>query len=73
MKTLAIIILLIGIPNAQTIYDVTPGSKGNEIKLTVANISEENAAEDVKIKPPQPLQRRGFQDVPITFHQSEQS
>ena len=50
MKTLVIIILLIGISNAQTIYDVEPGTKGNEIKLTVANISELNPAEGVEVK-----------------------
>lgn len=50
MKTLVIIILLIGISNAQTIYDVEPGTKGNEIKLTVANISELYPAEGVEVK-----------------------
>ncbi len=50
MKTFTIIILLIGISNAQTIYDVEPGTKGNEIKLTVANISELNPSEGVEVK-----------------------
>ena len=50
MKTLAIIIMLIGISNAQTIYDVEPGTKGNQVKLTVANISELNPAEGVEVK-----------------------
>jgi len=34
---------------AQNIYEVTPGTKGNEIKLTVANISETNQASNVNI------------------------
>ncbi len=50
MKTLAIIILLIGISNAQTVYDVQPGTKGNRIILTLANISELNPAEGVEVK-----------------------
>jgi hypothetical protein len=49
MKTIIIIVLLIGINNAQTVYEVTPGTKGNEIKLTVANVSEENPATNVNI------------------------
>jgi hypothetical protein len=73
MKILAIIVLIIGINNAQTIYEVQPGTKGNEIKLTVANVSEINPATNVIVKPPQPLQRRGLQEEPITFHQSEQT
>lgn len=34
---------------SQIIYEVTPGTKGNEIKLTVANVSEENTAENVNV------------------------
>jgi hypothetical protein len=34
---------------AQNIYEVTPGTKGNEIKLTVANVSEENSAQNVSV------------------------
>ena len=49
MKTTAIIILLFEITIAQTIYEVQPGTKGNEIKLTVANVSEENPATNVNI------------------------
>jgi len=49
MKTTAIIILLFGTTLAQTIYEVQPGTKGNEIKLTVANVSEENPATNVNI------------------------
>src|SRR4030066_2354031 len=73
MKTIAIIILLFEITLAQTVYEVQPGTKGNEIKLTVANVSGENAAANVTIRPPQPLQRRGLKDEVITFHQSEQT
>ncbi|MCZ7610242.1 MAG: T9SS type A sorting domain-containing protein [Ignavibacterium sp.] len=34
---------------SQTIYEVTPGTKGNEIVLTVANISETNQATNVNV------------------------
>ena len=49
MKTMAIIILLFEITLAQTIYEVQPGTKGNEIKLTVANVSETNPATNVNV------------------------
>jgi Secretion system C-terminal sorting domain len=49
MKTIAIIILFTGIIYAQTVYEVQPGTKGNEIKITVANISETNSANNVEI------------------------
>ena len=47
-----IILLLLSIASltfSQTVYEVTPGTKGNEIKLTVANVSEENPATNVSI------------------------
>jgi len=34
---------------SQTIYEVTPGTKGNEITLTVANISKTNQATNVNV------------------------
>jgi hypothetical protein len=34
---------------SQTIYEITPGTKGNEIMLIVANVSEENSAGNVTI------------------------
>ncbi|MCZ7609732.1 MAG: T9SS type A sorting domain-containing protein [Ignavibacterium sp.] len=34
---------------SQTIYEVTPGTKGNEIVLTVANISETNPTGNVNV------------------------
>jgi hypothetical protein len=51
MKTtaIAIIIMLIGTTLAQNTYEVQPGTKGNEIKLTVANVSEENSAQNVSV------------------------
>jgi hypothetical protein len=42
-------LLLICKSFAQNTYEVTPGTKGNEIKLTVANVSEENPATNVNI------------------------
>jgi len=59
---------------SQTVYEVTPGTKGNEIKLTVANVSETNPATNVIVKPHPTLSKgEGFQEAPITFHQSEQT
>jgi 5-hydroxyisourate hydrolase-like protein (transthyretin family) len=43
------ILLLLSESFAQTIYDVTPGTKGNEITLTVANISETDPAVNVNV------------------------
>ncbi len=34
---------------SQTIYKVQPGTKGNEIKLTVANVSETDPATNVNV------------------------
>jgi len=34
---------------SQTVYEITPGTKGNEISLTVANVSETNPATNVNI------------------------
>ena len=51
MKNIIILILTTAsITFPQIVYEVTPGTKGNEIKLTVANISELNPAEGVEIK-----------------------
>lgn len=41
------ILLLLNEGFTQTFYEVMPGTKGNEIKLTVANISEKNPAGNV--------------------------
>ena len=49
MKTIAIIILLFGTTLSQNIYEVQPGTKGNEINLTVANVSETNPANQVEV------------------------
>jgi len=42
-------LLLLSESYAQNIYEVTPGTKGNEITLTVANVSETNQASNVNI------------------------
>jgi hypothetical protein len=60
IKILIIVLAITHYSFSQTVYEVTPGTKGNEITLTVANISETNPAENVKVMPPQLLQRRGF-------------
>ena len=49
MKSIFIVLLLIGISNAQTVYDLQPGTKGNQVKLTVANISDKNNADNVVV------------------------
>ena len=51
MKTVIIFLSFIFIimVNAQTVYDVQPGTKGNQIKLMVANISDKNNAENVTV------------------------
>jgi opacity protein-like surface antigen len=46
---LVILLLLSGSIIAQNIYEIQPGTKGNEIKLTVANVSETNPATNVNI------------------------
>ena len=50
MKTILIIALSASIAFAQTVYKVTPGSKGNQIILTVENESEEKELTKVKVK-----------------------
>jgi hypothetical protein len=46
---LVLLILLCSNLFAQNIYEVTPGTKGNEITLTVANVSETNFASNVSV------------------------
>lgn len=57
IKILIIVLAITHYSFSQTVYEVTPGTKGNELTLTVANVSETNPAENVKVMPPQPLQR----------------
>jgi len=69
-----LILLLLSESFTQTIYELTPGTKGNEIMLTVANVSETSPAANVTIKPHPTLSKgEGFQEKAITFHQSEQT
>ncbi len=49
-KILLITLITIGPIYSQTIYDVEPGTKGNQIKLTVSNISQIIPAEGVEVK-----------------------
>ncbi|MEP0860547.1 MAG: T9SS type A sorting domain-containing protein [Ignavibacterium sp.] len=53
MKTRKVLLVIIPLLSssiiAQTIYEVTPGTKGNEIKLTIVNISEETSAQNVSV------------------------
>ena len=46
---LILLVLLLGKSFSQTVYEVNPGTKGNEIKLTVANVSETNQATNVNV------------------------
>ena len=50
MKTIIFIVITsASIIFSQTVYDITPGTKGNVITITVANISETNPATNVKV------------------------
>jgi len=51
MKTKILIISLSFVitTQTQTIYDVQPGTKGNQINLTVSNISKTTTASNVKM------------------------
>ena len=54
MKNISILLVLIILilhneSFPQTVYEVTLGTKGNEIKLTVANVSETNQTTDVNV------------------------
>ncbi|NWG27570.1 MAG: T9SS type A sorting domain-containing protein [Ignavibacteriaceae bacterium] len=78
MKTLnfslVLLIFLCANSFSQIIYEVTPGTKGNEIILTVANVSEENPVTEIIIKSPaKPPLREGLEEEVITFHQSEKT
>ncbi|MFZ1518769.1 MAG: T9SS type A sorting domain-containing protein [Ignavibacteriaceae bacterium] len=52
MKTkIIVIVMLIGIISmAQTIYEVTPGTKGNEITLQLSNVSGSESADNIEVK-----------------------
>jgi 5-hydroxyisourate hydrolase-like protein (transthyretin family) len=45
----AAILTTVGISQEEKVYELKPGTKGNEITLTVANISEENPATNVNV------------------------
>jgi Secretion system C-terminal sorting domain len=49
MKILIIVSAITYYSFSQTIYELKPGTKGNEITLTVANVSEENPATNVNV------------------------
>ena len=53
MNTIKFLLLLVLLLNAssfaQNIYELQPGTRGNEIKLTVANVSETNTANNVEV------------------------
>ncbi|MBI1936891.1 MAG: T9SS type A sorting domain-containing protein [Ignavibacteriales bacterium] len=50
MKTIILIMLSASLAFTQTVYKVTPGSKGNQIILTVENESKEKELTNVKVK-----------------------
>jgi len=69
--SLILLLLLIDTPAQTTsqnslVYDVQPGTKNNKINLTVANISETNPLENIKIKP------ADFPEDIITFKTTNQ-
>jgi len=49
MKIIVLILITVSTLFSQTVYNITPGSKGNEITITVANISETNPATNVNV------------------------
>jgi hypothetical protein len=50
MKVLIIFLILTYFASAQTIYEVTPGTKSNQIILSLSNISVKTNAENVTVK-----------------------
>jgi len=48
-KILIITMSITYISYSQTVYEIQPGTKGNEISLTVANVSETNPATNVEV------------------------
>lgn len=48
-KILIITMSITYISYSQTVYEIQPGTKGNEISLTVANVSETNPAMNVEV------------------------
>ncbi len=74
MNKLLLLILITTITiHSQTIYEVQPGTKGNKINLTIANISEINVAEGVSISPTKPPLRGGLKRNAININQEEQT
>jgi hypothetical protein len=72
MKTLIIFLLYFFLANinAQTVYEVTPGTKGNQIILSLSNISEIINAENVEVKP---LHKgKGFEEHYLRFSKESQ-
>ena len=49
-KILLLLYTIVSISYSQIIYDVEPGTEGNQINLTLLNISEINQAEEVEVK-----------------------
>ncbi len=45
----AAILTTVGISQEEKVYEIKPGTKGNEITLTVANISDENPATNINV------------------------
>jgi hypothetical protein len=56
----------------QTVYDVTPGTKGNQIILALANLSEIKNAEDVEISRAKSPQKGDSEEENIKFSQEKQ-
>ena len=50
IKIILTVLIIGSVAIAQNIYDVTPGTKGNQIQFTVANISEVNPAGIVSVR-----------------------
>ena len=77
--TITTILTMVGIsqtiyPELATVWEVTPGTKGNEITITLSNISEIENATNVVVKPIKMIASRDSKVKPnITFTNESQA
>ncbi len=74
IKILAITTILTMVGISQTVYEVVPGTKGNEITITLSNISEMENASNVLVKPVKMIASRDSKvKANYTFDKESQS
>jgi len=71
-STLILCFILTAGAKAQTVHEVTPGTKGNQIVFSLANISEIKNAEDVEISRAKSPQKGDSEEENIKFSQEKQ-